>query len=109
MSVAADPRGAAAGDPEHVNCALASILGELRELRAAVEALSPSSRPGRLVNAATLAAALGVSSRWVYAHADELGGVRLGDSERPRWRFDLGAAREGMACSTRRARTRRFQ
>ena len=47
----------------------------------------------RLVDAATVAAALGVSRDWVYDHAAELGGIRAGNGDRPRWRFDLEQAR----------------
>jgi hypothetical protein len=76
-----------------------SILDELRELRAAVEASLAQPQPSGLVDAGTVAAVLGVSRAWVYDHADELGGVRLGDGAKPRLRFDLNAARERMACS----------
>jgi hypothetical protein len=50
-----------------------------------------------LVDAATLAGALGVDRSYIYAHADELGVVRLGGGSKPRLRFDLEAAREAMA------------
>jgi hypothetical protein len=46
-----------------------------------------------LVDAAQVAVALGVSRQWVYEHAENLGGERLGDGVRPRWRFDLEVAR----------------
>jgi hypothetical protein len=48
--------------------------------------------PVRLVDAATLAAALGVSRDFVYAHANELGGERIGSGPRGRLRFDLDKA-----------------
>jgi hypothetical protein len=48
--------------------------------------------PEQLVDAAAVAAALGVSRDYVYDHADDLGGVRLGDGPRPRLRFDLRQA-----------------
>ena len=41
-----------------------------------------------LLTAAQVAARLGVQRTWVYAHANELGVVRLGDGPRPRLRFD---------------------
>jgi hypothetical protein len=47
---------------------------------------------GVLVDAATLASKLGVSRDCVYAHADELGGERIGNGPRGRLRFDLGQA-----------------
>jgi hypothetical protein len=42
-----------------------------------------------LVDAADVARRLGVHDNWVYAHADELGAIRLGDGEKARLRFDL--------------------
>lgn len=57
-------------------------------------AWQPSSR---LVDAAAVAEALGVSRRWVYEHASELGAQQLGTGSRPRQRFDLNVAREWMA------------
>lgn len=44
-------------------------------------------RPARLVDAATLARELGVEREWVYAHAEQLGAVRLGGPN-GRLRFD---------------------
>jgi len=58
---------------------------------------------GQLVDAATVARELGVSRDTVYAHANELGAIRLGDGPRSRMRFDLARARDGWAaCSTGR-------
>jgi hypothetical protein len=48
-----------------------------------------------MVDAKTLAATLGVSVDFVYAHADELAGKRIGGGSKPRLRFDLNAALEG--------------
>jgi hypothetical protein len=48
--------------------------------------------PGRLVDAQTVADALGVSRDLVYARANELGGVKVGDGPKPRWRFPLDVA-----------------
>jgi hypothetical protein len=42
----------------------------------------------QLVDAAAVAAMLGVTRGWVYEHATELGAVRLGSGTRPRLRFD---------------------
>ena|SRR5208283_5705800 len=53
---------------------------------------SPPASQSGLVDAQTIAAALGISRETVYDHADELGGVRIGDGERPRWRFNLQTA-----------------
>jgi hypothetical protein len=44
---------------------------------------------GCLVDAATVAAFLGVDRGWVYEHAGELGACRLGSGPRARLRFSL--------------------
>jgi hypothetical protein len=50
----------------------------------------------RLVDAATLARALGVKRAWVYEHCDDLGAVRLGTGSKPRLRFDVHVARGAL-------------
>lgn len=50
-----------------------------------------------LIDARELAERLGVARDWVYANADRLGGVRLGDGPRARLRFDIDRAREALA------------
>ncbi len=52
------------------------------------ELLRPNPPPVRLADAATVARLLGVDRDWVYAHARELGAIRLG-SPHGRLRFDL--------------------
>ena len=54
-----------------------------------------------LVDAATLAAELGVTRSWVYEHRAELGAVRLGTGSKPRLRFDVQRAREVLTRSSR--------
>jgi hypothetical protein len=44
---------------------------------------------GRLVDAVAVAAFLGVDRGWVYEHAGELGGRRLGSGPRARLRFSM--------------------
>jgi DNA-binding FadR family transcriptional regulator len=51
----------------------------------------------RLVDAATLAREFGVSRKFVYSHADELGAVRLGKGRRPRVRFAPERAAEVLS------------
>lgn len=53
--------------------------------------LEPTT-PGTLVSAAELARLTGMSQRWVYDHADELGVHKTGKGPRPRLRFDPGLA-----------------
>src|SRR5947209_5515834 len=50
-----------------------------------------------LVDARALAAELCVARDWVYANADRLGGVRLGDGPRARLRFNVEWAREALS------------
>jgi hypothetical protein len=53
----------------------------------------------QLVDAATLAAELGVERSWVYAHRAELGAIQLGSGSKPRLRFDVEVAGELLARS----------
>ena len=70
--------------------------------------------PPRLVDAATLAAMLGVERDWIYAHATQLGAIRLGGPT-GRLRFDpshalhaLGQPPDDVAAGrARRPRCRR--
>jgi len=65
--------------------------------RRVVELLAEQSAPlpaGGLVDAATVARALGVSRATVYEHAAALGARQLGTGARPRLRFDLQEARD---------------
>jgi hypothetical protein len=65
---------------------LADLVAE--RLRAAV--MTPAVL--RLVDAQVVAEAIGMTAAWVREHGVELGGQRLGDGPRPRWRFDLEKA-----------------
>ncbi len=49
------------------------------------------------VDAAALARILGVERDWVYARANALGAIRLGDGPRARLRFDVRTVRERLA------------
>jgi hypothetical protein len=63
----------------------------------------------RLVDATALARELGVSRDFVYAHATELGGARIGHGSRGRLRFDREralAAWSGRACHRTKSRLR---
>jgi hypothetical protein len=66
--------------------AVAVRVAELLEQR------GPRHAPGGLVDAAELARRLGTDRSWVYAHAAELGAIRLGSGPRARLRFDPEAA-----------------
>jgi hypothetical protein len=79
---------------------------QLRELAALIaedlRGASSSAEDARpLVDAATVAKALGLSRAAVYARANELGAVRLGDGSRARLRFDVERAREALRSSPR--------
>ncbi len=65
--------------------------GLVERLRAA-EDLQNVTGVSRLVDAATVAHALGVTRGCVYDHAAELGGKRIGNGPRGRLRFDLDQA-----------------
>ncbi|HET7379019.1 MAG TPA: hypothetical protein VFJ24_03160 [Gaiellales bacterium] len=65
------------------------------------EVLSPAPANVGLVDAQELAEQLGVARDWVYANAERLGGVRLGDGPRARLRFDAERAREALTANAR--------
>lgn len=65
-------------------------LEQLAELLADRLADRPAAPP-RIVDAAGMADYLGVSRDVIYANADVLGAIRLGNGERPRLRFVLDA------------------
>jgi hypothetical protein len=92
-----------------VNTTIAPALTQREQLLAAaiaeqVATLLHDNKPRvRIVDAATLAAELGVSRDFVYAHASELGGQRLGGGPRGRLRFDLAQALAAWASRPPRA------
>jgi len=72
------------------------VVELLRDEQVQAAATAPAAQ---LVDAARVAAELGASRDWVYAHADELGAIRLGDSgdgRRPRLRFDLAVVADRL-------------
>lgn len=75
-------------DPDDIESIAVRVAELLREQ------IPPSA--SRLADAAEVARELSVERDWVYAHAHELGGVRLG-GERGRLRFDLARIRRDLA------------
>jgi hypothetical protein len=71
-----------------------AIAAELFEhLKPWLFSAEPHNSPnGQLVDAAAIARDLGVSTAYIYEHADELG-ARRGPGKKPRLRFDLAEAR----------------
>ena len=66
-----------------------------------VQLLQPSPAPSEaLIDAAEVARRFGVDRAWVYAHARELGAVRLGDGRRPRLRFDPSTVAAALTLRT---------
>ena len=60
-----------------------------------------------LLTANQVARRFNVARTWVYAHADELGAIRLGTGSRPRLRFDQAVVAQALAASSGRRRPRR--
>ncbi len=79
---------------------VASVEAVARRVVELLRTESHSPRERRLVDAATLAAELGVERSWVYTHRAELGAIQLGAGSKPRLRFDVDIARELLASST---------
>lgn len=71
-------------DVEAIAARVADLLGER------------SGADRSLVSPATLARLLDLSAEWVRDHGVELGGVRMGDGPKARWRFDPVEARERL-------------
>jgi hypothetical protein len=75
--------------------------------RKLVEIVGEPARTFGLVGARELAQGLGVSLDYVYAHATELGGMRLGSGPKARIRFDLDRARQVLEARTQRSNGKR--
>jgi hypothetical protein len=94
----ADDRVLTDGDVKAIAEATATRLAEI-----------VSAAPGTfaLVDARQLARDLGVSLDYVYAHATELGAMRLGSGPKARIRFDLDRARQALEARAGRSNGRR--
>jgi excisionase family DNA binding protein len=75
-AIARDP-SLVSGLPRETLLTLISDCGAAHSVLLA-ELSAPVAREDRVVSATEAARLLGVSRRWVYAHAHDLGGVRLG-------------------------------
>ena len=75
--------------------------------RKVIELVREPSRTFGLVDARELAEGLGVSLDYVYAHAAELGAMRLGSGPKARIRFDLDRARQALEARSARVAGRR--
>lgn len=71
-------------DVEAIAQAVADVLAE----RGLVVYAGPSGS-ARVLNAREVSQLLGRSAQWVYAHATELGGIRMGSGPKARIGFDL--------------------
>jgi hypothetical protein len=71
---------------QEVRSQLRELLAE--EFRVAEAAVAGRREPGALVDVHEIARITGMSERWAYDHAREIGGVKAGGTKRARWRFD---------------------
>jgi hypothetical protein len=85
------------GDVEAIAEATAARLAEI---------VSAAGGTFALVDARQLARDLGVSLDYVYAHATELGAMRLGSGPKARIRFDLDRARQALEARAGRTNSR---
>jgi hypothetical protein len=75
----------------------AAVLAVAREVAAL---LRHSAQPADgMLTAAQVAARFNVDRSWVYAHAEELGVVRLGTGPRPRLRFDAAIVSQRLVAT----------
>jgi hypothetical protein len=72
------------------------VLRELASLLAPLVAEALEGGSGRALSAAEVARRYGVDRSWVYAHAEELGAMRLGGGPRARLRFDPALVDEAL-------------
>jgi hypothetical protein len=79
-----------------------TVAQRVAELVAATTA-EPDTRPEH-ITAEEVSRWWGVSRRWVYDHADELGARRLGSGRRPRLRFDPDEVEERLGPPSDRGR-----
>jgi hypothetical protein len=63
----------------------------------AARLLTQTVSANRLLDAASVAERFGVSRDWVYLHADQLGGKKLGDGRNAPWRFDPAKVADGLS------------
>lgn len=78
------------------------------DARTAERIAATVSAPERPVTAREVADHLRLKKTdWVYAHARELGGIRLGSGERARWRFYLSEVDARIRASAERPRPTR--
>jgi len=75
--------------------------------RRLVEMVGAQAKTFGLVGARELAEELAVSLDYVYTHAVELGGMRLGSGPKARIRFDLDRARRALEARTQRSNGKR--
>ena len=68
----------------------------LRRLAREVAQLLGGAEPERLLTAQEVAVRFNVDRSWVYAHANELGVIRLGSGPRPRLRFDAAVVAQHL-------------
>ena len=75
--------------------------------RKLVEFIEERGRTFGLVGPRELAEGLGVSLDYVYAHATELGAMRLGSGPKARIRFDIDSTRRVLEARAQRPRRQR--
>jgi hypothetical protein len=78
----------------------AEVVRQLAPMLVEVATTAAREAPEQLVDAATVARALGVTADTVRANAERLGGRRIGDGPRGRWRFVLAEAVEAWTART---------
>ncbi|MEV4423061.1 hypothetical protein AB0L40_24245 [Patulibacter sp. NPDC049589] len=73
------------------------VADVLRETVPSTSETQPERKDaGRLLSAAQVAERWQIDREWVYAHAEELGALRLGTGPRPRLRFDPDTVRRHL-------------
>jgi hypothetical protein len=84
----------------------ASVEAVARRVAELINAPREHHHPGRLLTAAEVANWWSVARDWVYAHAEELGALRIGAGSRPRLRFEPKTVAERIGALGARAARR---
>jgi hypothetical protein len=90
-------------DPESVQAVAQAVLAMMRAEGATAGEASPVEAPS-LLSAAEVARQFDVSRDWFYAHAAELGVVKLGSGSKPRLRFDAAVVERVLSGDVLRGR-----
>jgi len=95
--------------PDEMHLSADSIEALASRLAEFLGGASPAVRGGseEMLDAAEVGRRWGISRRWIYDHADDVGAMRMGGGPRPRLRFDPAEVAERLGAPRSIDRPRR--